>query len=167
MKEMDVLRALLVRELKGFQREVELCADDAAIWAVAPGVTNSVATLGYHICGNLQHYVGHNLGGTAYVRDRDREFSRRDGTRDDLTRELATTIDVVERVVPALSDATLDGPYPERLNGLELNTRGFLWHLSTHLAHHLGQAGYLRRIVTGNSTSAGSIQLASVPRQSE
>jgi uncharacterized damage-inducible protein DinB len=35
----------------------------------------------------------------------------------------------------------------------------FLLHLCTHLAHHLGQAGYLRRVITRDNQSSEPVSL--------
>jgi DinB family protein len=153
------LQRLYVRELEAFRREIELFPDDALPWRTAPGIANSAATLGFHVCGNLQHYVGHVLGGTSYVRDRGREFARRDGTRADLAREIAATIAVLEAVMPKIDEATLARDYPEEVIGMRIPTDLFLLHLSAHLAHHLGQAGYLRRLVTGDTRSSGPLPM--------
>ena len=155
----EALQRLYIRELRAFQREIELFPDEEAIWRTAPGVTNSAANLAFHVCGNLQHYVGHVLGGTGYARDRDHEFARRDGTRAEIAAEIARTIGVLESVMPAISAETLAAEYPEKVSGIRLDTDVFLLHLSAHLAHHLGQAGYLRRVVTGDARSALPVPL--------
>lgn len=159
------LQRQLVRELEAFAREIDTFPDDESIWRTAPGVTNSAANLAFHVCGNLQHYVGHVLGGTSYLRDRPREFGRRDGTRADVAREIRTTIGVIETVMPTITDETLAREYPEAELGLRLDTDVFLLHLSAHLAHHLGQAGYLRRIVTGDARSSGAISMKRLVRE--
>lgn len=84
------LRVLLVRELKAFEREVEMFPDDELVWKTVPGVTNSAGNLALHVCGNLQHFVGRVLGDTNYVRDRELEFSRSSGSRAELAREIRT-----------------------------------------------------------------------------
>jgi uncharacterized damage-inducible protein DinB len=152
-----LLQLLLIRELRTFEREVEMFPDDDRVWATVPGVTNSTGNLVLHVCGNLQHYVGRVLGNTDYVRDRDGEFSRRSGSRAELLSEIKKTIQVIEAVLPTMTDETLAGTYPEPLGGGRVPTGAFLWHLSTHLAYHLGQAGYLRRIVTSDNRSAGGV----------
>ena len=38
-------------------------------------------------------------------------------------------------------------------------------HLATHLAFHLGQAGYLRRALTGDPASAGAMAVADLLEQ--
>lgn len=147
------------RELDGFERELALCPDDASLWRVVPGVTNSIGTLVLHVCGNLQHFVGRCLGGTDYVRDRDAEFSRRDATREALLQELRTTARVVDRVLQQGVGDALERPFPEAVGGVTLGTGLFLVHLAAHTAFHLGQAGYLRRALTGDARSAGPLPL--------
>lgn len=151
---------LMERELDAFERELALFPDDAAVWRVVPGVTNAAGTLVLHCCGNLQHFIGRVLGGTAYVRDREAEFSRRGVSRQDLVRELRVARSVVGDVLAGLSDEQLAAPYGEAVGGVTMTTGLFLIHLATHLAFHLGQAGYVRRVVTGDPRSAAPLPLA-------
>jgi uncharacterized damage-inducible protein DinB len=153
---------LICRELRGFAREIELLADEARIWETLPGVSNSVGTLALHVCGNLQHFVGAVLGGSGYVRDRPFEFAARGLSRERLLAEIAQTLSEVERVLPGLSEAALSAPYPDVLGGLRPPTGLFLQHLACHLSHHLGQAGYLRRTLTGDNRSSGTISRESL-----
>ena len=153
------LRTLIVRELSAFVREIEMFPDDALLWQTVPGVTNSAGNLALHITGNLQHFIGHVLGGTGYVRNRDDEFGRRSGTRAWLVAELNRTIEIVSMVLPQVTGDALAREYPERVADLSINSRAFLLHLSVHLAYHLGQAGYLRRVLTGENRSSGPLPL--------
>lgn len=158
----ETLRSQMVRELHAFIREVDAFPDDGTLWQLRPGVTNSAGNLAMHICGNLQDFVGRVLGGTGYVRNREREFSQREGTRASVVAELRATVVVIEAVVPALTDADLDADYPMPLAGRVVNTAVFLVHLGAHLAFHLGQAGYLRRVITGDTTSTNPLPLAAL-----
>ena len=158
----ETVSRLLVRELEGFARELELFPDDASVWRTVPGVTNSAANLALHVAGNLRYYVGAVLGGTGYVRDREDEFSRRSGPRSELTREIQAAIRVVQDVLRDLTAGRLALEYPEPVNGLALRTDRFLLHLCTHAAFHLGQAGCLRRALTAESNSSGPIPLRAV-----
>lgn len=153
---------LIGRELRGFAREIELFPDAEQIWQTLPGVSNSAGTLALHVCGNLQHFVGAVLGGSGYVRDRPFEFAARGLSREHLLAEIARTLEVVERVLPGLSDEVVAAPYPDVLGGLRPPTGLFLHHLSCHLSHHLGQAGYLRRALTGDNRSSGTISMESL-----
>jgi len=155
----DIAR-LLVREVEGFKRELALFPDDESVWKTAPGVANSAGTLALHIAGNLQHYVGAVLGGTGYVRNRDAEFSRRSVPRSELIAELDRAAAVVRDVVPGLDDARLGRDFPERMLDGTIRTGLFLHHLAVHAGFHLGQAGYVRRVVTGSAQSSQPIPLA-------
>jgi hypothetical protein len=155
------IAALLQREVQGFEREVNLFPDDGTLWRTMPGIPNSAGNLALHIAGNLQYFVGAVLGGSAYVRDRDAEFSRKSGTRSEIVEELHKAAAAVRTVVPNLSDEILrcdfpDPPIPNR----RIQTLKFLLHLCAHASFHLGQAGYLRRGLTGDMRSAGPLPLS-------
>jgi len=64
--------------------------------------------------------------------------------------------------LPEVTDETLAADYPMQLAGKTLNTATFLVHLAAHLAFHLGQAGYLRRIITGDNTSTNPLPVAAL-----
>lgn len=158
----DDLSRLLVRELETFAREVELYPDDASLWKTLPGVTNSAGNLALHVCGNLRHFVGAVLGGSGYVRNRDAEFAARSGSRDDVARQLRDTARVVSETLAGLPREALARPFPEPVANLQLPCDRFLMHLAVHLGFHLGQAGYLRRVVTGDGRTSGTVLVAAL-----
>jgi hypothetical protein len=153
---------LLSRELRGFASELELFTGEELIWKTLPGIANSTGNLVLHVCGNLQYYIGTVLGGTSYVRDRPLEFSAHEGSRASLLAEIERTLEVVQSVLPGLSEEAQSAPYPDVLDGIRPPTGLFLLHLSCHLSHHLGQAGYLRRVLTGENRSSGTISMQSL-----
>ncbi len=155
----DILQ-LLTRELEGFKREIQLFPDDDSVWRTVPGVTNSAGNLAIHVAGGMQYLVGALLGGTGYVRNREAEFSRRSGTRSEIIAELDRAIVVVRDVLPRLTSDQLAADLPEAVLGARFRTGIFLIHLCAHAGFHLGQAGYLRRIMTGDATSSGPLPLA-------
>ena len=150
---------MLERELIAFRREIELFPDDASLWRVAPGITNPAGTLALHVAGNLRHFIGAVLGGSRYVRDRDAEFGLRGLSRQEVTAELERAEDEIEPAILALTETVLAAPYPVAVGGVTLPTGRFLIHLAVHTGFHLGQAGYLRRALTGDATSSGAIGL--------
>ena len=156
------MATLLVRELEGLCREIELFPDDASLWCTIPGISNSAGNLALHVAGNLQHYVGRVLGDAAYVRNRELEFGRNSGSKNDVILEIQAAIGAVRDVLPRLAEGRFDTEYPEAVNGMRFQTDRFLLHLCTHAAFHLGQAGYLRRALTGQSQSSGPIPLKPV-----
>jgi hypothetical protein len=150
---------LLVRELDGFSREISLFPDDESLWKTVPGITNSAGNLCLHVAGNLRYFVGKVLGGESYVRDRDAEFGRRSGTRGELLSEIRKTIEAVQRVLAEFPEERLTEDFPDVVMGSRMRTDLFLLHLCVHAGFHLGQAGYVRRMVTGDSTSSGPLPL--------
>ena len=159
----DTVRAILTRELYALRRGVEAYPDDASVWRPLPGVPNVGGTLVLHLCGNLQHYVGVVLGGTSYRRDRDAEFSRRDVPRAELLHEIDAAIAAVARGLGATSDAALGGVFPEKVGGREVMTSDMLVHIAAHLAYHLGQFDYHRRVVTGDGRGVGAMAISELP----
>jgi hypothetical protein len=156
------LQRLITRELESFQREIELFPDDESVWRTAPGVANSAGNLAMHVCGGLQHFLGTVLGGTGYVRDREAEFGRRHESRAVIVAELRTTIGVVESVLSGPAERWIGKPFPVALYGLQVRTEIFLLHLATHAAFHLGQAGYLRRLLLEDPRSSGPLALTAL-----
>jgi hypothetical protein len=145
--------SVLVRELKALRRQVEAYPDDASLWRSPAGIANPAGTLVLHLCGNLRHFVGKVLGGVEYVRDRDAEFSRRDVPRAELLAEIDATIEAVSAALGTPADARLSARYPMPIGGRMLTTSQFLVHLAAHLAYHLGQVDYHRRLLTEDATT--------------
>jgi uncharacterized damage-inducible protein DinB len=159
MNQTSDIELMLLRELEGFEREVSFYPDDQSLWETLPGVTNSAGNLAMHVAGNLQHYIGRVLGDTGYVRNRDAEFARRSGTRAEVVAELRKAANVIRDVLPKLTEAKLAGEFPESVMGMKFRTSTLLTHLCAHAGFHLGQAGYLRRVLTGNTASSGPLPL--------
>lgn len=166
--ETEWIYRILVRDLDALKREIAAFPDDQVVWVVPPGVANSAGTLALHLAGNLRHFIGAVLGGTGYVRQRDQEFSARGLSRETLVGELDLALAAVHATFGPGRSFDLAGDFPEAVGGgFRVATGDWLIHLATHLAFHLGQVGYLRRIVTGNPASMGGVtipQLASAVR---
>lgn len=156
----DDLRAVMVRDLRDLAREVQAYPDDASPWRPVPGIANSGGTLVLHLAGNIQHFIGALLGGNGYVRDREAEFGRRDVSRAELVAEVEKAVSDVERVMPTLSAARLAADFPVPMAGRTFTTARWLTHLVSHLAYHLGQVDYHRRMVAPASGTAGTMGLA-------
>ncbi|MFQ5549907.1 MAG: DinB family protein [Gemmatimonadales bacterium] len=155
------LCAVISRELSTVQDELLAYPDEADIWVTPDGVANSAGNLALHLAGNLKHFIGAKLGGTAYVRNRELEFGARGIPRDELLAELSATTGIVEQVLGELSLEELDDEFPTGVPGLSVHTVDFLIHLASHLAYHAGQINYHRRIVTGIS---GEVKAVRIPK---
>ena len=156
----DDLGVVMARELRAVAKEVAAYPTDEALWRTVPGITNPGGTLALHLAGNLQHFIGKVLGGSAYVRDRDAEFGRRGEPRAAVVAEVERTIPAVVEGLKRVTAAQWEAEYPQEVGGKRLATRRFALHLCSHLAYHLGQLDYHRRMVAPDSGTAGTVSLA-------
>jgi hypothetical protein len=154
------LNRLFGRELATLRDELLAYPDERMIWALPPGLPNSAGTITLHLVGNLRWFIGAYLGASGYVRDRPLEFSQRDVPRATLIGLIETAADEVTRALASCEDSELERPYPKELASIPVSTARWLQHLASHLAYHLGQVDYHRRIVTGSSVSVGALPLA-------
>jgi len=147
----------LRRELRTLRLELEAYPDEQLIWALPHGLPNSAGTLALHLAGNLRHYVGAILGGNGYIRNRDEEFTARDVPRQVLLQQILEAEEAIESTLPHLSEEKMSLPFPEPIREHYLRTDEFLIQLAVHLAYHLGQVSYHRRLVTGNVQGVGAL----------
>jgi hypothetical protein len=150
------------RELATVRDQLLAYPDNDSIWALPPGLPNSAGTLALHIAGNLRWFIGAQIGGSGYVRNRDLEFSARGLPRDELVRNIEAASDEVTRALAQLDDARLDQNFPLEVGGVKLPTGRFVGHLAVHLAYHLGQMDYHRRVVTGVNKSLSALALTAL-----
>ena len=148
-------RRLIARDVDGLIRQIQAYGDEADLWTTPGGTGNSPGNLALHITGNLRLFIGHVLGGIEYTRDRDAEFSRKDVPREELVGGLQTAASAVDAALRDFPDDRLDELYPMEFGEHRLITGRFLAHLCTHLAYHLGQIDYHRRITTGQGAVKG------------
>ena len=153
----EYVARILVRDLNAVRRELEAYPDEQSVWALPPGVTNSGGTLSLHLAGNIQHFIGAVLGGSGYKRDRAAEFTRRDVPRSALIVELEAAMVAVGLGMSQVSEARLAQDFPEPIAGHRVVTEEWLLHLVSHLAYHLGQIDYHRRLVTGSGATVGTM----------
>lgn len=143
----QVLNSLITRDLQKLKSEIESYKDESNLWRIEKKIANSAGNLCLHLVGNLNTYIGATLGQTGYIRDRDAEFSLKNIPRKELVQKIVDTIAVVNKVLPALSDETIQKEYPLLVLKEKTTTEYFLIHLTTHLGYHLGQVNYHRRLI--------------------
>ena len=164
MTTLEALRRILLRDLATLRREVEAYGRESDLWTCPAGITNSAGTLALHLAGNLRHFIGAQLGGTGYVRDRDAEFNDRNVPRAVLISHIEDAARAVDQTLRMLPEARLAEPYPLEVGGTRPETGLFLQHLATHFAYHLGQVDYHRRLVTGGTATVGAQSVPELAR---
>lgn len=145
----DSVSAIVKRELETLQNELLAYENESDIWATPTGITNSAGTLALHLCGNLRHFIGAHLGATGYQRQRDAEFTNRNVARTEMLALIDQTISEACGALDQLVDDQLENMDDYSFGQSTAATSDFLIHLVSHLAFHLGQVNYHRRIITG------------------
>ena len=144
---LDTVKILFNRDLKRLLNEIELYKNEADIWKVKTQISNSAGNLCLHLVGNLNTYIGKELGGTEYIRNRDLEFSLKDMPRQELILKVENTIEMINQILDQLDDSLLQMEYPILVFDEKTSTEFLLVHLTTHLTYHLGQINYHRRLI--------------------
>ena len=144
---LETLTKLFKRDLNKLKSEIESYRDEKNLWRVEENISNTAGNLCLHLTGNLNAYIGAELGDTGYIRQRDLEFSLKDVPRSELIRQVEDTVNMVERTLGQLTDEDLNKDFPLLVFKEKMSTEYFLTHLSTHLAYHLGQINYHRRLI--------------------
>ncbi len=145
---LTLVKSALIGELEKLRDEVRETAgplSEQELWTktVEPG--NSVGHLILHLTGNLNYFVGAQLGGTGYVRDREREFTEpRPLPKDEVLANLDAAVATFRRVVTQLTPEQLTAPHPQAQHGPVLKA---LMAVVTHFAVHRGQISYIARLV--------------------
>lgn len=122
------------------------------LWTKPFAFGNSVGHLVLHLTGNLNHYVGHGIAGSGYVRDRPREFT--DPTHPpapEVLQRFHEAVEMVTRTIEAMSEDDFQKPTidPDRH---PIQTRfGLLLVCAAHMNNHIGQMAYLVQ-AQGHST---------------
>lgn len=141
------LKTLFDRDLNKLYQEIEAYQTEQALWRIAPGIRNSAGNLCLHLLGNLNTYIGAELAHTGYVRNRDQEFSAQNIPRAHLLASITATQLMVVAALTPLPDAQLATQYPVLVWEAPTSLGYLLLHLTTHLAYHLGQINYHRRLL--------------------
>ncbi len=116
---------------------------DQQFWAKPFAFGNSFGHLVLHLTGNLNYYIGAQIAGTGYVRDRPLEFS--DATRPSKAEVLKRFDQAIEMVLGAIDiQSAEDWSKSYEAVGADAKNRfGMFLSCATHLHHHIGQMMYL------------------------
>ena len=143
----ESLKTLFNRDLNQLKIEIESYQNESNIWTIQKGIANSAGNLCLHLVGNLNTYIGAEFGKTGYIRNRPLEFSLKDIPRAELLSKIEETIVVVDNALNTISEEELKKEYPLLVFENKTSTEFMLVHLTTHLAYHLGQINYHRRLL--------------------
>ena len=143
----ESLKSLFKRDLEKLYSEIEQYKDEKKIWYTEKSIANSAGNLCLHLVGNLNAFIGAELGKTGYIRNRPLEFSLKDVPKSVLLQQVKETISAVDESLGMVKEEQLNENYPLEVFGHKMTTGYFLIHLSGHLSYHLGQVNYHRRLL--------------------
>jgi uncharacterized damage-inducible protein DinB len=143
----ETLQKIFKRDLEKLKQEITSYRDESNLWKVDKSIANSSGNLCLHLVGNLNAYIGAEIGKTGYVRNRDLEFSMKNIPQVQLVKMIENTIGVVEEGLSKLTEDDLEKEYPLLVFNEKTSTGYFLIHLTVHLGYHLGQINYHRRLL--------------------
>jgi uncharacterized damage-inducible protein DinB len=114
---------------------------------------NSVGHLVLHLTGNLNYYIGAQIAGSGYVRDRDREFTEAARPlKDDVLQNFDRAIHLVIETVRKQSAENWSANYSAE-RSKEKNRFAMVLSCAAHADHHVGQIIYLSRELIRESES--------------
>ena len=143
----DTLTALFLRELDTLQKELSAYTDEKNLWKTDRNISNSVGNLALHLVGNLNHFIGFQLGHTGYIRQRDKEFSDKDVALKTLLKQIEDTKSMIPPVLSKLTSEDLSKEVKVSDNHPIMTLELFLNYILVHLSYHLGQINYHRRLL--------------------
>ena len=130
-------------KLAGVVRELAVPLSDEQFWAKPFSFGNSLGHLVLHLTGNLNYYIGAQIAGTGYVRDRPREFAEASRpSKDEVLKKFDEAVSMVVRTIRSQSAEDWSAAYAAV--GADAQDRfGIVLSCATHLHHHIGQMMYL------------------------
>ena len=131
------------KKLAGVVQELAAPLSDEQLWEKPFSFGNSFGHLMLHVTGNLNYYVGAQIAGTGYVRDRPLEFS--EAARPSKAEVLKKFDQAIEMVVATInSQSAEDWSKEYTAVGTDARDRfDMVLQCATHLHHHIGQMMYL------------------------
>ncbi len=143
----ETIIKIFKRDLNKLKSEIKSYKDEDNLWLVDKEIRNCAGNLCLHLIGNLNTYIGADMGNTGYIRKRDLEFSLKNVPREELISKIDEVIIIVETALMKLTVEDLQKESSRRVLEEKMTTEYFLVHLTTHLSYHLGQINYHRRLL--------------------
>ena len=124
-------------------RELAAPLTNAQFWQKPFPFGNSFGHLVLHLTGNLNYYIGAQIAGTGYVRDRPREFNDpQPPAKDEALKRFDDAVGMVVKTVQGQSpgdwSAEYSGVGTDAGNRIEM-----ILVCAAHMQHHIGQMIYL------------------------
>jgi len=141
-----------VRKLHQQNGRIAICLgqlSEQQIWLRGSENENAVGNLVLHLSGNVRQWILTGLFGQPDHRERDREFSAREGpTADNLAGLLSSAVEEAVALLPTLTADQLERFYDIQnyhVSGVEV-----VLHVVEHFSYHAGQIIFATKAMTGS-----------------
>jgi uncharacterized damage-inducible protein DinB len=119
------------------------------LWTRPYAYGNSIGHLLLHLTGNLNYYIGAQIAGTGYVRNRPLEFSDTSKRpKEHVLADFDRAIDMVASTIRAQSPQDWVAPYSAVLEPAAHDRFTVVVRMAAHAYHHVGQIIYLAKELT-------------------
>jgi len=118
------------------------------LWWRPNEASNSIGNLMLHLSGNVRQWIVASIGGEAFQRNRDAEFSEKGPLpRAVLVERLKTGLQDVDQVLAALESNRL--VQQVTIQKYDVSVLQAVYHVVEHFSYHLGQILYIYKLRTG------------------
>jgi uncharacterized damage-inducible protein DinB len=119
------------------------------LWRKPYSYGNSIGHLLLHLTGNLNYYIGAQIAGTGYARNRPLEFSDTSKRpKEQVLADFDRAIDMVAATIRAQSPQDWTAPYSAVLEPAAHDRFTVIMRMAAHAYHHTGQIIYLTKELT-------------------
>jgi uncharacterized damage-inducible protein DinB len=119
------------------------------LWRKPYPYGNSIGHLLLHLTGNLNYYIGAQIAGTGYVRNRPLEFSDASKRpKEQVLADFDAAIAMVASTIRGQSPQDWVAPYSAALESEAHNRFTAVMRMAAHAYHHAGQIIYLSKELT-------------------
>ncbi len=123
--------------------------DEKQFWTNPFAYGNGAGHLVLHLTGNLSYYIGAQIAGTGYVRNRDLEFTEsRRPSKHEVLKRFDEVIALAIRTIESQSEQDWVKSYTAEREPESKDRFTAVLRCAVHLYHHVGQIHYLNRELT-------------------
>src|SRR5687767_2852682 len=108
----EIFKSRYVKHLDELEQELLRFTNESNLWHTTGTITNTCGNLSLHLIGNLNHFIGAQLGKTGYVREREKEFADKNVSKNTILDSLCTTRQMIEKTFDGLNNEDLNKIFP-------------------------------------------------------
>ena len=142
----DIARTRLITHQAGQVRTCLEALNDGQLWWRANEESNAIGNLVLHLCGSTRFYIGHGVGRSGYMRDRDAEFAEQGPVaKEELLAHFDSTMAEADRVLSGFDPARLSDTTDR--TGKTVTYAELILNQVLHFTAHTGQVVYATKLI--------------------